>query len=181
MEVRIVHINRPDEDDERRERNRTRRDIQSIMEMIMALSAQVAAALEQARKLDNVMDAVNSWGEALQAQVRDLKDQIVNQSPSLSEEDKAALAEITKEIQENIARAPAAIMEGTGQTPSDGSTEPPPPVVAEPVENDPAPPATEEEIAAEQPVDQGTAPQPEAPADPNAPAQPGPNDQNTQG
>lgn len=143
MKVDVTFRNRPDDDreDDRRERIRTRRDIQTILEQIMALSAQVAAALEQARKLDNVVDAVNAWGAGLQAQIADLKDQIVNNTPSLSEEDKAALAEITKELQENVARMPGQIVENTGQTGSDGGTGEV--VPAEPVANDPAPPEGE--------------------------------------
>lgn len=100
----------------------------------MALSALVAAALEQARKLDDVTAAVNKWGEALQLQVADLKDQIVNNTPSLSEEDKAALAEIIKETQENIAKMPGQVLENTGN--NGGTVEPQP----QPVANDPAPP-----------------------------------------
>lgn len=135
-----VTIKRPEEtDDDRRERARTRRDIQTILEQIMALSAQVAAALEQARKLDNVTAAVNKWGEALQHQIADLKDQIVNNTPSLSEEDKVALAEITKEIQENVAQMPGQVLENTPQAPAD--TTPAPEVQPQPVANDPAPPA----------------------------------------
>lgn len=158
MEVRIVHINRPEDDleDNRRERVRTRRDIQTILEQIMALSAQVAAALEQARKLDNVVDAVNAGFAALQKQVADLKDQIVNNTPSLSEEDKTALAEITGELQENIAKMPAQIVENTGQTGTGGSTGEV--VPAEPVANDPAPPSGEaapQEPAPEQENQQG--------------------------
>ena len=142
MEIRVVHINRPEDeqDDDRRERIRTRRDIQTILEQIMALSAQVAAALEQARKLDNVVDAVNKWGEGLQAQIADLKDQIVNNTPSLSEEDKQALAEITKELQENVARMPGQVVENT---PQEGTGTQPAPETGpqpQPVANDPAPP-----------------------------------------
>jgi hypothetical protein len=174
MDVRIIHVNRPqDENDELAERARNRRAIKTILELLMALSAQVAAALEQARKLDNVFDAVNQWGADLQKQIADLKDQIVNQSPSLSEEDKAALAEITKEIQENVARAPAAILANTGSEGASGETEAP---VAEapPVQNDPAPPTPAEEVAQEpvapaEPVQGGDQPNAEAPADPNAP------------
>lgn len=161
MEVRIVHIDRPKSDEDRDERDRNRRAIRSIWEVLMALSAQVAAALEQARKLDNVVDAVNAGFASLSEQVTSLKDQIVNQTPSLSEEDKTALAEITSELQENIARMPQNIVAGTGQTGSDGGTGEVPPV--EPVDNDPAPPTPTEELT------QPATPSTEATTDPNLP------------
>ena len=159
MEFRIVHINPPDREVEierdRRDRNDYR--IRAIMELLMALSPQVAAVLAEARKLDNVVDAVNVGFAALSKQVTDLKDQIVNQSPSLSEEDKQALAEATSELQENIARMPQNIVAGTGQTGTDGGGAVVPPV--EPVENDPAPPTPTEELTrpATPSIEEGTA------------------------
>lgn len=144
MDIRIIHETRPEMEDDARERRRHRQDIQIIKELLMALSAQVAAVLEQARKLDNVVDAMNAGFKALQDQVTSLKDQIVNQSPSLSEEDKTALAEAASEIQENIARMPQNIVAGTGQTGTDGGAGEVAP--AEPVENDPAPPTPVEEL-----------------------------------
>lgn len=171
MEFRIVHINRPKNDEDLDERDRNRRAIRSILEVLMALSAQVAAALEQARRLPNVVDAVNAGFASLSKQVSDLKDQIVNNSPSLSEEDKTALAEVTTDLQESIARMPQNIVAGTDQKGQDGNTGVVP--EAPPVQNDPAPPTPTEDLnqPALQP-EQGSQAQPEQP-----PANPNPNPQ----
>lgn len=146
MEItaRIIHETRPELEDDARNRRRDHQDIQTIKELLMALSAQVAAVLEQARKLPNVVDAVNAGFAALSKQVADLKDQLINQSPSLSEEDKGALAESLTDLQESISRMPQNIVAGTGQTGSDGNTGVVP--EAPPVQNDPVPPTPTEEL-----------------------------------
>ena len=168
MEVRIVHIDRQKTEQDNDERDRNRRALRSILEVLMALSAQVAAALEQARRLPNVVDAVNAGFASLSKQVADLKDQIVNQSPSLSEEDKTALAEVTTDLQESIARMPQNIVAGTNQTGGDGNTGVVP--EAPPVQNDPTPPTPTEDLnqpalQPEQPAEQAPVEQP--PANPN--------------
>lgn len=155
MDIRIIHVDRPEVEDDARARRRDRQDIETIKELLMALSAQVAAALEQARRLPNVVDAVNAGFAALSKQVSDLKDQIVNNSPSLSDEDKTALAEVTTDLQESIARMPQNIVAGTNQTGGDGNTGVVP--EAPPVQNDPTPPTPTEELnqPVEQPAEQG--------------------------
>lgn len=65
----------------------------------MAISPEVQAALAGVRALNTFVPSVDAGIKALQAQITALQNQIANQSPSLSDDDKAALLEMTNDTQ----------------------------------------------------------------------------------
>lgn len=81
----------------------------------MALSAEVQALLDQARSLTSVVASVDAGMKALTAQVQQLQADIKS-TPSLSDEDKAALVEATNDLTNSIATLTADIPANTSAT-----------------------------------------------------------------
>ncbi len=101
----------------------------SIYEVIMTVSPQVQTVLDLARSNSTVVASVDAGMKALMLQVADLKNQIANQTPSLSDDDKAALVSTATELQNSISTLSVDIPTGTPQA---GSAAPPVPVPPEP-------------------------------------------------
>lgn len=104
----------------------------AILEKLDMISQEVQANLDQARALTTVVGSVNSGMQALTKLVSDLQDQIRNQAPSLSADDKAALLESTTDMQDSITTLKAGI-------PANTSVDPVNPPVTTPVEPIPTP------------------------------------------
>lgn len=73
-----------------------------IHEDQMTVSAEVKAALDLVRQNTSMVTSVDAGMKALSLQVSQLQDQIANQSPSLSADDKLALAEMATDLQGSI-------------------------------------------------------------------------------
>ena len=99
----------------------------TIYEVTMTVSAQVQQVLDLAKSNTTVVASVDAGMKALMLQVTDLKNQIATQTPSLSDDDKAALTSTATELQNSISTLSADIPTGTPQAPSA-----PPPVQVPP-------------------------------------------------
>ena len=99
----------------------------SIYEVTMTVSAQVQTVLDLARSNSTLVTSVDAGMKALMLLVTDLKNQIANQTPSLSDDDKAALVSTATEIQNSISILSADIPSGTPQAGSAPPAVPVPP------------------------------------------------------
>lgn len=87
--------------------------IEAKLEKIMALSPEVAAAAANVKTLTGIVPSIDAGMKALSQQVADLKNQIANASPSLSDEDKTALLGMTTDTQNLITTLQADIPANT--------------------------------------------------------------------
>ena len=100
----------------------------------MTVSAEVQKILDDVEQNKSIVASVDLGMKALQQQVADLQNQIANQTPSLSAEDKAALASAASDLESSISTLQSDIPANTqGGSGSGGSTAPPlvPPVGAD--------------------------------------------------
>ena len=88
-----------------------------LEKLIMAVSAEVQGLLDLAKQENTLVASIDAGMKALQAQVAALQAQIANGVPSLSADDKAALAETATDIQNSITTLTADIPSNTTPTP----------------------------------------------------------------
>jgi hypothetical protein len=93
----------------------------AMEERLMTVSAEVQAVLDDARQNKSLVQSIDLGMKALQQQVTDLQNQINNQSPSLSDDDKAALAEAADDLSSSISTLQADIPANTNTGSSGGS------------------------------------------------------------
>lgn len=81
-----------------------RHAISPLMEKVMAVSQEVQGLLDQAKQNNTLVKSVDTGLKALQAQARDLEQQIADLKANapLSADDKAALVEASTDMAESI-------------------------------------------------------------------------------
>lgn len=91
----------------------------AMEEKLMTVSAEVQKILDDVKQNKDIVASVDTGMKALQQQVKDLQDQITNQTPSLSAEDKAALTSAASDLESSISTLQSDIPANT--TPAGGS------------------------------------------------------------